>query len=67
MELTLILSPPSWQHPCKVYDQRRSVGKIKFTRNREMLNGAFCHNLKQCFKSWIFFKRVRLIVHFSTI
>ena len=27
---------PSWLHPCKVCDHGRSVGKIKFTRNRKM-------------------------------
>ena len=28
---------PSWLHPCKVWDQGRSVGKIKFSRNRKMV------------------------------
>ena len=26
-----------WLHPCKVCDQGRSVGKIKFTPNRKMI------------------------------
>ena len=44
MELTFVVAvqdiwqlQPSWLHPCKVCDQRRSVGKIKFTRNRKMV------------------------------
>ena len=39
MELTFIVAvkdmwqlQPSWLHPCKVCDQGRSLGKIKFTR-----------------------------------
>ena len=51
MELTFVVAvndiwqlQPSWLHPCKVCDQGRSVGKIKFTRNRKMvgLGGLKC-------------------------
>ena len=44
MELTFVVAvkdiwqfQPSWLHPCKVCDQGRSKGKIKFTRNRKMV------------------------------
>ena len=30
---------PSWLHPCKVCEHGRSVGQIKFTRNRKMVGG----------------------------
>jgi len=43
MELTCVVAVkdiwPSWLHPCKVCDQGRSVGKIKFTWNRKMVGG----------------------------
>ena len=46
MELTFVVAVkgiwqllPSWLHPCKVCDQGRRVGKIKFTRNRKMVGG----------------------------
>ena len=46
MELTFVVAvntisqlQPSWLHPCKVCDQGRSVGKIKFTRNRKTVGG----------------------------
>jgi len=46
MELTFVVAvntiwqlQPSWLNPCKVCDQRRSVGKIKFTRNRKTVGG----------------------------
>ena len=46
MELTFVAAvkdiwqlQPSWLHPYKVCDQGRSVGKIKFTRNRKMTGG----------------------------
>ena len=49
MELTFVVAvndiwqlQPSWLHPCKVCDQGRRVGKIKFTRNRKMVGvGGF--------------------------
>ena len=28
-----------WLHPCKICDQGRSVGKMKFIRNRKMVGG----------------------------
>ena len=43
MELTFVAVKDIWQlqlswpHPCKVCDQGRSVGKIKFTRNKKMV------------------------------
>ena len=43
MELTFVVAvkdiwqlQPSWLHPYKVCYQGRSMGKIKFTRNRKM-------------------------------
>ena len=46
MELTFVVAvqdmwqlQPSWLHPCQVCDQGRSVGKIKFTQNKEMVEG----------------------------
>ena len=47
MELTFVVAfkniwqlQPSWLHPCKVWDQRQSVGKIEFTRNRKLVGLA---------------------------
>ena len=44
MELTCIAAvkdiwqlQPYWLHPCKICDQGRSVGKIKFTRTRKIV------------------------------
>ena len=44
MKLTFVVAvkdiwqlQPSWLHPCKVCDQGRSMGKIKFTRNSKMV------------------------------
>ena len=31
---------PYWLHPCKVCDQGRSVGKIKYIRDRKMMGGG---------------------------
>jgi len=47
MDLTFVIAvndiwqlQPSWLHPCKVCEQWRSVGKIKFTQNKKMvING----------------------------
>ena len=30
---------PYWLHPCKVFGQGRSMGKIKFTPNRKEVGG----------------------------
>ena len=47
MELTFVVAvndiwqlQPSWLHTRKVCDQGRSVSKIKFTRNRKMVEGC---------------------------
>ena len=46
MELTFIVAvkniwqlQPSWLHSCKVCEQGRSIGKLKFSRSRKMLGG----------------------------
>ena len=68
MELTVVVAvkgiwqlQPSLLHPCKVCDQGRNVGKIRFIQNRKMVGvessprthtGAFWGNLKRCFGSW---------------
>mgnify|MGYP000208108555 FL=1 len=47
MEFTFVITvkevwqlQQSWLYPCKVCDQGRSVGKIKFTRNTKMVVGC---------------------------
>ena len=64
MELTFVVAvkdiwqlQPSWLQHCQVCDQGRSVGKIKFTRNRKMVGSWGSPPppdffLKKCWKCW---------------